>query len=184
VTLRPSAERFRTDQAGITSWHSLSAGQHYDPSNLAFGSVVGLDEHLMAPGAGFDWHGHRGIVIVSRVLAGVLRHEDAGGRVLLVGPGELLVQAAGDGIRHSERNASATEPLRFLQLTLLGEAEVPDVRVVKPPLILEVATVSLAVRFDGAGPALVHDAASGDALRLAASEHGRLHGDLLVITFP
>ncbi len=183
MTLRPSAERFRTDQRGITSWHSFSAGAHYDPSNVAFGPVIGVDEHLVAPGAGFDWHGHRGVVIVSRVLAGRLRHEDADGRVLTVGPGELLVQTTGDGVRHTETNASSSEPLRFLQLTLLGGGEVADVQVGTTPLGLGAATVSLASAFVGTGPALVHDATTGDALRLAANEPGELRGDLLVVTF-
>ena len=51
------------------------------------------------------------------------------------------------------------------------------------PVELDAATVSMASAFDGTGPALVHDTATGTALRLGAGEHGALSGDLLVVTF-
>ena len=114
-----AADRYRSDQPGITSWHCFSAGAHYDPDNVAFGPIIGVDEHLVAPGAGFGWHAHSGVEIVSWVLAGVLRHEDSNGDVRLVAAGERLVQSAGSGIRHTETNASDTEPLRFVQTTLV-----------------------------------------------------------------
>ena len=119
IELRRAGQRFHTSQPGIETWHSFSAGAHYDPDNVAFGPLVGVDEHHLAGGAAFDWHDHRGVVIVSYVLAGVLRHEDAGG-VRDVRAGQTLVQSE-PGIRHAERNASTTEPLRFVQLTALAE---------------------------------------------------------------
>ena len=119
IELRRAGQRFHTSQPGIETWHSFSAGAHYDPDNVAFGPLVGVDEHHLAGGADFDWHDHRGVVIVSYVLAGVLRHEDAGG-VRDVAAGQTLVQSE-PGIRHAERNASTTELLRFVQLTALAE---------------------------------------------------------------
>jgi quercetin 2,3-dioxygenase len=116
---RRAGQRFRTSQPGVEIWHSFSAGAHYDPDNVAFGPLVGVDEHHLAGGAGFDWHDHRGVVIVSYVLTGVLRHEDSAG-VREIGAGGTLVQSADEVIRHAEGNASATEPLRFVQLTVLA----------------------------------------------------------------
>jgi mannose-6-phosphate isomerase-like protein (cupin superfamily) len=114
-----AADRYRSEQPGIVSWYCFSAGVHYDPDNVAFGPIIGVDEHLVAPGAGFDWHAHSGVDIVSWVLAGVLRHEDSTGNVRLVAPGDRLVQSTGSGVRHTETNASVGEPLRFIQTTLL-----------------------------------------------------------------
>src|SRR5437773_6415182 len=119
IELRRAAQRFRTRQPGIESWHSLSAGAHYDPANVSFGALVGVDEHLVDPGAGFDWHMHNGVRIVSYVLAGTLRHEDMAG-VTEVGTGEVLPQEATSATRHAERNASRTEPLRIVQMTVLA----------------------------------------------------------------
>ena len=72
------------------------------------------------PGAGFDWHGHRGVRdrqpgAVGRAAARGRRTGGcwSSGRASC-GPGGR------DGVRHTETNASPTEPLRFLQLTLLG----------------------------------------------------------------
>ncbi|MGI8678278.1 MAG: pirin family protein [Jatrophihabitans sp.] len=133
--IRPATARLRTDQPGITTWHAFSAGPHYDPGNIAFGPIVGCDEHLLEPSAGFDWHGHRGVVIVSWVLAGTLRHEDSTGKVRLVPPGVALVQSTGDGIRHAETNASGRDPLHFVQTTVLSEAP-PSVVSAQPPLLV------------------------------------------------
>lgn len=129
-------ERYRSQQDGIESWHCFAAGAHYAPDNLSFGALLGCDEHLVAPGAGFDWHGHRGVDIVSWVVAGALRHEDPLGRVQNVEPGQVLVQSTGAGIRHRESNASPDEPLRLVQMTLLGGGGEPPDRLTKPPLEL------------------------------------------------
>jgi quercetin 2,3-dioxygenase len=135
-TVEPADARFESVQAGIVTRHCFSAGAHYDADRIGFGSLVGLDEHVVEPGAGFAEHAHRGVEILSWVLDGVLRHEDAEGRVELVTPGAVLRQATGSGIRHSEANASADEPLRFLQLTVLSDADEPTCRVTEPPVLI------------------------------------------------
>lgn len=135
-TVEPADARFESVQAGILTRHSFSAGAHYDADRIAFGSLVGLDEHLLEPGAGFAEHAHRGVEILSWVLEGVLRHEGADGRVELVAPGSVLRQTTGSGIRHRERNASADEPLRFVQLTVLSDADEPACTVTEPPVLI------------------------------------------------
>jgi hypothetical protein len=49
----------------------------------------------------------------------VLRHEDAAG-TREISAGATLVQSADAVIRHAEGNAAMTEPLRFVQLTVLA----------------------------------------------------------------
>jgi quercetin 2,3-dioxygenase len=149
-----SAERSRSEHDGITSWHCFSAGAHYDPDNVSFGPIVGVDEHLLAPGAGFGWHSHRGVDIVSWVLSGQLRHEDGAGRVRVVEPGQALVQSSGSGIRHCEVNASVAEPLRLVQMTLVSATETTSVLLGPPPITVDGG------RFD-----VWHGAASADAAR-------------------
>jgi hypothetical protein len=122
VRVMRSAERFRVAQPGIESWHCFSAGPHYHPENLSFGPLIGFDEHVLAPGAGFDEHAHSGVTILSWVLAGELSHADSSGQTRLLGPRELMVQQPAAGFRHVERNASNVDPLRLLQVTLLADA--------------------------------------------------------------
>jgi hypothetical protein len=137
-----AAARYRSEQDGIMSWHCFSAGAHYDPGNMSFGPIVGVDEHLVAPQAGFDWHAHRGVHIVSWVLEGTLRHEDSTGEVRFVGPGALLVQATGTGIRHAETNASDNAPLRFIQTTIVGTGE-SSVSLARPPVRVAGVTINV-----------------------------------------
>ena len=125
-----AGERFRTSQPGIESWHVLSAGAHYDPARVRLGPFVGIDEHVLAPGAGFASHAHRGVTIVSWVVSGTLAHRPAAGDPTLVGPGEVLVQHTGSGIRHAEANASPDEPLRLVQTTLLSDGDAAPATVV------------------------------------------------------
>lgn len=126
-------ERYRTARAGIQSWHCFSIGDHYDPDNVSFGGLVGVDEHRIAPGHGFDWHPHRGVTIVSWILAGALRHEQDGHPARTLQPGEVLVQVTGAGIRHRETNASA-EPLRLLQTTITSDERHRVTEVHAPPV--------------------------------------------------
>jgi len=122
IEVRAAAARFQSVAAGIATWHCFSAGAHYDAGNTGFGPLIALDEHVVAPGAGFGRHAHRRVEILSWVLAGTLRHQDSAGRGDLVGPGVALHQAAGSGIEHTERNASDTDPLHFVQFVLLDAA--------------------------------------------------------------
>jgi quercetin 2,3-dioxygenase len=143
IEVRRAADRFVTVQPGITTWHCFSAGAHYDPANLAFGALLAVDEHAVAPGAGFSRHAHRAIEIVSWVLDGTLRHEDPSGRTVLVSPGTALHQSAGSGIEHTETNASPDEPLRFVQLWLVGDVTAPQFELAAPPLTIDGGTVTV-----------------------------------------
>jgi redox-sensitive bicupin YhaK (pirin superfamily) len=64
-------------------------------------------------------HGHRDMEIVTYVLSGALEHKDSLGHGEVLRPGELQRMSAGRGIRHSEFNPSATEPVHLYQIWLL-----------------------------------------------------------------
>jgi redox-sensitive bicupin YhaK (pirin superfamily) len=55
-------------------------------------------------------------VIVTWVLAGALEHRDSEGNEGVITPGVAQRMSAGRGIRHSEQNASKTEPVHLLQM--------------------------------------------------------------------
>jgi quercetin 2,3-dioxygenase len=122
--VRRAGDRFVTTQPGIISYHSFSAGPHYDPRNLRFGLLVGFDEHHIEPGTGFAMHAHRGVDVVSWVLEGALTHEDSLGNKQIVIQGRFAYLVAGSGVRHEERNEGRV-PLRLVQATLLAEPGPP-----------------------------------------------------------
>ena len=136
IEYRLGQDRFCTEAEGRETWHSFSFGSHYDPANVAFGPLVAFNDERLAPGAGFDPHHHGGIEIVTYVVAGTLSHRsdaDASRDATLVGAGGLQRLHAADGVVHSERNASGSQPLRFVQSWLLaGDPEARRHRVITP----------------------------------------------------
>jgi hypothetical protein len=136
TTVHRADARYVSEHPGIRSLHCFSTGAHYDADNTAFGALVGVDEHLLDPGAAFERHAHRRVAIVTWVISGVLRHEDSSGAVAIVEPGFVAVQVAGTGIEHVEANASRTEPVRFVQSTVLSDVDEPSYRVGEPPIIV------------------------------------------------
>ena len=95
------------------------------PTNIGFGPLIAINEERVAPGAGYDEHHHADVEIVTWVLEGVLAHEDSTGQRGRGRPGTAQRLSAGTGVQHAERNASRTEPLRFVQM-MLASAHVDE----------------------------------------------------------
>ena len=121
MDIQRSADRFVTETRDVTTLHSFSYGAHYDPENIAFGPIIAINEESVRPGKGYDPHHHADVEIVSWVLDGALAHEDTTGNRGTIRPGTAQRLSAGTGVQHAERNASTTEPLRFVQMMLASE---------------------------------------------------------------
>lgn len=105
VDVQPAATRFVTATDWVESRHSFSYGPHYDPANVGFGLLVAHNDDSLQPGGGFSEHPHRGVDIVTWVVAGALSHSDDVGGSGFVTPGIAQLLSAGRGVRHSEVNA-------------------------------------------------------------------------------
>ncbi|MBS0209564.1 MAG: pirin family protein [Planctomycetes bacterium] len=119
INVRPSNERGHFDHGWLDTFHSFSFGDYYDPQHVMFRALRVMNEDRVAPGQGFGMHGHRDMEIVTYVLSGELQHRDSLGNGAVIQPGELQRMTAGSGIRHSEFNPSATEPVHLYQVWLL-----------------------------------------------------------------
>lgn len=113
---RAAEARGAADFGWLKSRHTFSFGRYYDPMHMGFRALRVINDDWVAPGAGFDTHGHRDMEIISLVLQGQIAHKDSTGQAEILPAGEFQLMSAGRGISHSEFNPDPAKPLRFLQI--------------------------------------------------------------------
>ena len=123
INIRRAEARGHADRGWLKSHFTFSFADYQDPEQMGFRALRVMNEDRIAPGKGFGPHAHRDMEILTYVLEGKLLHRDSMGEQHVLGPNEIQMMSAGNGVVHSEFNASDSEPVHLFQIWILPEAE-------------------------------------------------------------
>ena len=114
--LHKAETRGHANHGWLDSHHTFSFAHYYDSLRVSFGALRVLNDDIVQGGRGFGKHPHDNMEIVSIPLQGALAHSDTTGKSETIKTGDVQIMSAGSGLAHAEFNASATEPVNFLQI--------------------------------------------------------------------
>jgi len=117
LQIRPAKTLDKADYGWLKARHHFKVTPEGNPANAPVGSLVVWNDDEIAPGRGFDLHGHVNMEIISYIRRGAVTHRDSIGSVGLTSAGDVQAMSAGTGIRHSEYNLGQ-EPLTLFQIWL------------------------------------------------------------------
>lgn len=121
MQIRHSNTRGKAEHGWLTSYHSFSFAEFYDPNYMGYSVLRVLNDDVIAGGTGFGMHPHRDMEIVTYMLSGQLRHRDTMGNTSVISAGDVQRMTAGSGLMHSEFNASSEQPVHLLQIWIHPE---------------------------------------------------------------
>ena len=117
--LRLRENRGKTITENLNSFHTFSFAQYFDPFNMGFSDLRVINDDILKPEGGLDFHSHANMEIITVMLSGELQHKDSMGISEILHSDDVQVMSAGRGIMHSEFNASSTNFLHLLQIWIL-----------------------------------------------------------------
>jgi len=122
IEVRRDDEIYEKDGGWFNArWH-FSFDEYRDPENMGFGNLRVFNDDRLVPGAIWPLHPHRDIEGLTYVVEGLFGHQDdVGGEPGPLPAGSVQRMTLGRGARHSEQNASETEPMRFIQMWIMPE---------------------------------------------------------------
>lgn len=106
----------------INSKRTFSFPGYFDPQHKNFSDLKTINDDRVQPNGHVPWHEHRNMEIFGYVVEGLCRHTDSFGKVLDIPAGAVQRMSAGQGISHTEGNATTT-PNRYLQLWIRPNVE-------------------------------------------------------------
>jgi redox-sensitive bicupin YhaK (pirin superfamily) len=116
--LHKADSRGHADHGWLSSHHTFSFANYYNPERMQFGALRVFNDDKVAGGRGFDAHPHDNMEIISIPLEGDLEHKDNLGNTEIIRQGDVQVMSTGTGVFHSEYNANKDRSVSFLQIWL------------------------------------------------------------------
>lgn len=153
-------------------WH-YSFDSYHDPEYMGFGTLRVFNDDRLIPGAVWPMHPHRDVEGLTYVVEGLFGHEDnVGGPPGPLPAGSVQRMTLGSGALHSERNASPTEPMRFIQMWIMPRDKGLTPGVEQKIFTTEDRTDTLlkVISADGGDAVLVHEDAHVFVSRLRAGK--------------
>ncbi len=120
ITPVPFDSLGRFDNDWLKARYHFSFAGYHDPARQGHGPLLVWNDDTIAPGRGFDLHGHRDMEIITYVREGAVTHHDHLGNEGRTVAGDLQVMSAGRGILHAEYNLEAG-PTTLFQIWILPE---------------------------------------------------------------
>lgn len=119
MIIRRAGDRGHATHGWLDTYHTFSFADYFDEDWMGFKTLRVINEDKVAPGKGFDLHGHKDMEILTYVMQGSLRHVDTMGNNEIIKAGEFQRMTAGSGVQHMELNASQTEWCHLYQIWIL-----------------------------------------------------------------
>ena len=111
-----AADRGSADYGWLKPNYYFSFSNYHNPEKVHFGLLRVLNDDFIAGGGAFATHPHDNMEIVTIPFTGALKHKDSTGGEGTIRAGDIQIMSAGSGVRHSEANASETEPVTLFQV--------------------------------------------------------------------
>lgn len=118
IEARPFEQLGHFETGWLNANYHFSFANYHDPSRMGVGPLRVWNDDTVAPGQGFDMHGHRDMEIITYVREGATTHQDHLGNEGRTEAGEVQVMSAGKGILHAEYNYE-DKPTSLFQIWIL-----------------------------------------------------------------
>ena len=127
MTIQKASERGSGDYGWLKPNYYFSFGNYHNPDKVHFGLLRVLNDDFIGGGGAFPTHPHDNMEIITIPFTGALKHKDSTGGQGIIKAGDVQIMSAGTGVKHSEANESASDPVTLFQVWVF-----PKERNIKP----------------------------------------------------